>query len=480
MTQQPEQPVCGARFETHPESVCTEPLGHDDWHSGPLVADGRVIGGGSWGDTRALPAIRTAAGQDEGTCGSQSLPTWSGAVVHCVLAPGHTRQCQSATEYPWVSWPNPRYAASGVQSGTEAAGQDQPTTEVPKPLWSDLLGAAPDITGGACTQCYMDRARGREHDLSPEHAHCRTVLEQPEPTAPAGQDQPHDRRARIAATMWAAAEHNIVAEWICCEPLAPGHDLCAKGYAALDMIRALIVDTPEAYRPAPLTDAAMAVADTEQQELRAELSAAYEEANDLALHNDATCETVKERDGLLAENARLRAELSAFVREAGNLRTRHAALAAQAAALDDRVTAELAQARGATLTPAERASTYSECAERLRTRAATLTSSTLAVAYRTAADSLDCDADDIDPSRMTAEAQQTPSPAMDPAAILGIGADNPNRWAHRNAEAQQDTQPEEQPPVHLRAGANAEDCPACTNPPYPFICPGPTAEEPTS
>lgn len=31
--------------------------------------------------------------------------------------------------------------------------------------------------------------------------------------------------------------------------------------------------------------------------------------------------------------------------------------------------------------------------------------------------------------------------------------------------------------VHLGAGTNAEDCPACagTNPPYPFICPGPGA-----
>lgn len=36
-------------------------------------------------------------------------------------------------------------------------------------------------------------------------------------------------------------------------------------------------------------------------------------------------------------------------------------------------------------------------------------------------------------------------------------------------------------PQHLAKGANAEDCPAChgTNPPYPFLCPGPT-EEPTS
>lgn len=33
------------------------------------------------------------------------------------------------------------------------------------------------------------------------------------------------------------------------------------------------------------------------------------------------------------------------------------------------------------------------------------------------------------------------------------------------------------PPVHIGGQANAEDCPACagTNPPYPFICPGPDA-----
>ncbi len=36
------------------------------------------------------------------------------------------------------------------------------------------------------------------------------------------------------------------------------------------------------------------------------------------------------------------------------------------------------------------------------------------------------------------------------------------------------------PLVHVGGGANAEDCPACagTNPPYPFICPGPDAEQP--
>jgi hypothetical protein len=37
-----------------------------------------------------------------------------------------------------------------------------------------------------------------------------------------------------------------------------------------------------------------------------------------------------------------------------------------------------------------------------------------------------------------------------------------------------------EPPVHIGGGANAEDCPACTgtNPDYPFICPGPDAEQP--
>ena len=32
------------------------------------------------------------------------------------------------------------------------------------------------------------------------------------------------------------------------------------------------------------------------------------------------------------------------------------------------------------------------------------------------------------------------------------------------------------PPKHMPKGTNAEDCPACkgTNPPYPFLCPGPT------
>ncbi|MGP3752179.1 hypothetical protein [Streptomyces sp. IBSNAI001] len=40
-------------------------------------------------------------------CGSLSQPTYSGEIMRCVLPLGHPRQCQSTTEYPWVSWPSP-------------------------------------------------------------------------------------------------------------------------------------------------------------------------------------------------------------------------------------------------------------------------------------------------------------------------------------------------------------------------------------
>lgn len=70
------------------------------------------------------------------------------------------------------------------------ADEAQPTeTGAPRLLWSDLLGADPDFTSGACTQCYMDRVRDRERDMSPEHAHCRAALDD-EPTAATEEPQP--------------------------------------------------------------------------------------------------------------------------------------------------------------------------------------------------------------------------------------------------------------------------------------------------
>lgn len=76
-------------------------------------------------------------------------------------------------------------------------------------------------------------------------------------------ERPPDRaglREQIAAKLWAVAEHTIVAEWICCDPIDPKHDLCVQGDATLRMVKALLVGDPEARKPnAPLLDAVLAV-----------------------------------------------------------------------------------------------------------------------------------------------------------------------------------------------------------------------------
>lgn len=66
-------------------------------------------------------------------------------------------------------------------------------------------------------------------------------------------------RAAIAAHLWQIAEHHTVAEWICCDPIDPAHDLCVQGGVALQMLKALLVDDLEAWKPAPLLDAVMAL-----------------------------------------------------------------------------------------------------------------------------------------------------------------------------------------------------------------------------
>lgn len=83
-------------------------------------------------------------------------------------------------------------------------------------------------------------------------------------------EQANLRRA-VSAKLWQVAEQTIIAEWICCEPLDPTHTLCAKGYSTLRMVRALLVDDPEAWRPAPLLDAVMGL--LPQPAVQAECSA---------------------------------------------------------------------------------------------------------------------------------------------------------------------------------------------------------------
>ncbi|MGW2520537.1 hypothetical protein ACWC09_26680 [Streptomyces sp. NPDC001617] len=68
---------------------------------------------------------------------------------------------------------------------------------------------------------------------------------------------PQPTRDEVAARLWQVAEHNIIAEWICCDPIDPTHQLCVKGDATLKMTKALLVDSPQAWKPAPLLDAVM-------------------------------------------------------------------------------------------------------------------------------------------------------------------------------------------------------------------------------
>ena len=120
----------------------------------------------------------------------------------------------------------------------------------------------------------------------------RTGINDPAVSAEAVAPAP-ELREQAAAALLAAAEHRIVAEWICCEPLEKGHDLCAKGYAALRMIRELIVDNPERFPSnGELTDAVLAVPAIQQ----------------LAETRDALRVTEGDRDAAEAELQRLREE----------------------------------------------------------------------------------------------------------------------------------------------------------------------------
>ncbi|QDN57354.1 hypothetical protein [Streptomyces sp. S1D4-20] len=93
------------------------------------------------------------------------------------------------------------------------------------------------------------------HPVGPHHV--AEVLRELLAAAPASPSAPADQAA-LSARLWAVAEHHIVAEWICCEPINPKHQLCVQGDATLRMVKALLVDDPEAIRPAPLLDAVLA------------------------------------------------------------------------------------------------------------------------------------------------------------------------------------------------------------------------------
>jgi hypothetical protein len=150
------------------------------------------------------------------------------------------------------------------------------TDTTPPAVWvdGDLLMEA--IAAAVWEQCRTDYPSSVVDDPRNIAAVAATVAR----TLPASAVVPAADRAALSARLWKIAEHHIVAEWICCEPVQPGHDLCAQGYAALGMVKTLLVDDDpgKAWNPsAPLLDAVLSVlpAPADRAAVRAE---AFDEA----------------------------------------------------------------------------------------------------------------------------------------------------------------------------------------------------------
>ena len=147
------------------------------------------------------------------TCGSLSLPTYSGEVVRCVLATGHERQCQSATEYPYVSWPNPSNieqpdAEDGEQCGKWGGcilnpGHTGPHRHTPRPVV-----VKPQDHPGADLYVRLRRA-GEDHDTAQAliYAHARMAVREHQalnnkPAAGLDASQPATDQARPPRVQW--------------------------------------------------------------------------------------------------------------------------------------------------------------------------------------------------------------------------------------------------------------------------------------
>ncbi len=77
-----------------------------------------------------------------------------------------------------------------------------------------------------------------------------------------------DLREQIAEALRTTVDDQIVAEWICCDPVRADHEMCSKADAARQMARTLLTDDPEWYDDgAPVLDAVMAVVQPELNRL---------------------------------------------------------------------------------------------------------------------------------------------------------------------------------------------------------------------
>jgi hypothetical protein len=79
-------------------------------------------------------------------------------------------------------------------------------------------------------------------------------------------------RERIAETLRKAFDYQIVAEWICCEPVNPDHEMCARAGVTRRQVAALLSDDPE-FEPSEILDALVAALAGDPGDLPARMAA---------------------------------------------------------------------------------------------------------------------------------------------------------------------------------------------------------------
>ncbi len=52
-------------------------------------------------------------------------------------------------------------------------------------------------------------------------------------------------RERVGAALRKAVDYQIIAEWICCDPVRPDHDMCSRADAMREAMRQLLTDDPD-------------------------------------------------------------------------------------------------------------------------------------------------------------------------------------------------------------------------------------------
>jgi hypothetical protein len=117
---------------------------------------------------------------------------------------------------------------------------------------------------------------GRDEEIKKALADLNEVTARLVPLVVSTADLPSDHdglRTRIADALRESIDTQIVAEWVCCDPVRPDHALCTAADQARRMVAGLLADDPDRHpERSPVLDAVLGVVGPEVQYLREELT----------------------------------------------------------------------------------------------------------------------------------------------------------------------------------------------------------------